>query len=370
MLSLDDAAYGTIHAGSILLVASLYSAGAFSIRFFLIAAQQLSIIGCALALVCFEIWAAPPLPGLGAAEKATVSGLSSGAYMAVQFHVAHSARISGAAAIAGGPYYCAQGRLRTAYHNCMKPGRFAPLPPPSSLRTHADDLAALGRIDSTAHLAGSRVWLFTGSSDKTVTQPVVEALYDFYSAYKALAVIVRHERAGHAMVTEDAGNTDCAATRPPFINDCDYDAAGAFLQHLAGPLASPSTKPGGRLASFDQRPFGGKAISMDDEGFVYIPKECENARCRVHVAFHGCRQGRSAVSDQFARLSGYNRWADTNRIIVLYPQAVPSALPTYNPNGCWDWWGYTGTNYHTKEGAQMRAVKAMLDRLSELRPAR
>jgi poly(3-hydroxybutyrate) depolymerase len=321
----------------------------------------------ALALICVQAWAAPPLPGLAADEMASVSGLSSGGYMAVQFHVAHSARVSGAATIAGGPYYCAQGRLRTAYFNCMKPGRFAPLPSVSKLRAHADELAVQRRIDPITNLTASRVWLFTGSNDKTVMPRVVEALHDFYSAYKATAVIVRHKSAGHAMVTEDAGNQDCAATRPPFINDCDYDAAGALLQHLAGPLAPPAAKPGGRLASFDQTRFGGKAISMDEEGFVYIPAACAKERCRVHIAFHGCRQGRVALGDQFARLSGYNRWADTNRIIVLYPQVIPSSWPMYNPNGCWDWWGYTGANYHTKEGAQMRAVTAMLVRLSEPR---
>jgi poly(3-hydroxybutyrate) depolymerase len=77
-----------------------------------------------------------------------------------------------------------------------------------------------------------------------------------------------------------------------------------------------------------------------------------------------------AIKDQFAREAGYNRWADTNRIIVLYPQAIARSWPTYNPNGCWDWWGYTGPQYHTKDGAQIRAVKAMLERLSEPKPER
>ena len=44
----------------------------------------------------------------------SVSGLSSGAYMAVQLDVAFSSTIKGAGIIAGGPYYCAQGLLDTA----------------------------------------------------------------------------------------------------------------------------------------------------------------------------------------------------------------------------------------------------------------
>jgi len=51
---------------------------------------------------------APPLPALGAdVAQITVSGLSSGAFMATQFSVAYSASIAGAGIVAGGPYYCA-----------------------------------------------------------------------------------------------------------------------------------------------------------------------------------------------------------------------------------------------------------------------
>ena len=39
--------------------------------------------------------------------QTTVSGISSGAFMAVQMGVAHSASVRGVAATAGGPYFCA-----------------------------------------------------------------------------------------------------------------------------------------------------------------------------------------------------------------------------------------------------------------------
>ena len=284
--------------------------------------------------------------------------------MAVQLHVAHSALVKGVGAIAAGPYYCAQGSLWTGYSRCMTPSFLAPLPSIAFLKNATEILARERRIDPTANLAAARVWLFTGRKDQTVSAEVVEALLAFYSGYQARTIIVRHERAGHAMVTESAGDPECGATRPPFINDCDYDTAGELLKHLLGPLVAPAPQPDGRLLAFDQKPYGGHDISMDDEGYVYIPKECEARHCRVHVAFHGCRQGRAVIQDRFAREAGYNRWADTNRIIVLYPQAISRLLGVYNPRGCWDWWGYTGPQYHTREGAQIRAVKAMLDRLS------
>ena len=47
-------------------------------------------------------------------DETSISGISSGAYMAVQFAVAHSAIIRGVGAIAGGPYYCGQNDLNIA----------------------------------------------------------------------------------------------------------------------------------------------------------------------------------------------------------------------------------------------------------------
>jgi poly(3-hydroxybutyrate) depolymerase len=71
------------------------------------------------------------------------------------------------------------------------------------------------------------------------------------------------------------------------------------------------------------------------------------------------------VGEEFVRYAGYNAWADTNNLIVLYPQVIKRFSPsTWNPRGCWDWWGYTGLDYHTQSGAQIRAVKGMIDRLA------
>ena len=75
---------------------------------------------------CAALWlalgkaiGAAPLPALHAeAQGITVSGVSSGGYMAVQMHVAHSATVTGAGVIAGAPYYCAQGNLFYAMVNC------------------------------------------------------------------------------------------------------------------------------------------------------------------------------------------------------------------------------------------------------------
>lgn len=304
------------------------------------------------------------LPGYGAdVATFTVSGVSSGGYMAVQVHFAHSSRVQGVGALAAGPYYCAQGSLWTAWNNCMRPGAWSPLPRLERLKEHTDRLAGEKLIDPTSHLAAARVWLFFGTQDSTVKPEVVQALGRFYSLYKAKPVIVERP-AGHAMVTGNAGGA-CGVTESPYINDCDYDAAGELLRHLLGSLAPAAAALAGRLLRFDQNEFAdANAISMDTDGYVYVPRSCDVERCRVHVAFHGCRQGVRAVGERFVRDAGYNRWADTNRLIVLYPQVIARYVWwTFNPRGCWDWWAYTGPDYATKNAPQMRAVLAMIERL-------
>ena len=55
-------------------------------------------------------------------------------------------------------------------------------------------------------------------------------------------------------------------------------------------------------------------------------------RCSLHVAFHGCQQGREVLRELYATRTGYNRWADTNGLVILYPQAVRTPA---NPRDCW-----------------------------------
>lgn len=322
--------------------------------------------------------AATPLPQLSATtDMLTVSGISSGAYMAVQFQIAHSSLVSGVGVVAGGPYGCAKGQIKRALANCMAPTPGSPPPDVTMQQQTVSTLASEGKIDSPDHLRTLRVWMFSGANDTTVQRPVMDALAGYYQSMLPAAAIryVKHTEAGHAMVSVDAGNANaCASSEPPFINNCqEFDAAGDILGHLLGPLAGKAPDASGRLVRFDQRPFvSGKTqdASLADEGYLYVPKACEPGGCRIHVAFHGCRQNADTVGTRFVEGAGYNRWADANRLIVVYPQtrarygpAIGSWKIVMNPKGCWDWWGYTSDGYATREGVQIRAVKAMIDQL-------
>lgn len=317
----------------------------------------------------------------------TLSGVSSGGYMAQQFHVAHAGHVTGVAIIAGGPYRCAAGVYRpyswfdggglyAATSRCSNtnPYWFYQGPPELdfSLRATRSEAAA-GAIDDPGAMRGDRVWLLSGGRDDTVPAGVVEVLERYYLQWVDAADIhhERIERAGHAMITEDRGNP-CDASAPPFVNDCDFDAAGSLLRHLLGELRPPAAREQVQPPlAFDQSAFfepDDASVSLHATGYVYLPQQClQGARCRLHVAFHGCRQQHAQAGDAFVAGAGYNRWAQSNGIVVLYPQTTAWGGGVFgsgaNPRACWDWWGYSGSAYHRKDGKQIRAVAAMINAL-------
>ncbi len=222
--------------------------------------------------------------------------------------------------------------------------------------------AEAGLIDPVANLTASRAYLFSGTRDSIVRPAVTDDLSAYYRAFLPSANIAYEKGvpAEHAFVTDGYGNACDAKAVPPYINHCGFDLAGAILRQLYGPL-DPRNDGGsaGGLAEFDQGEFV-KGHGMATVGWVYLPEFCAaGGRCRLHVALHGCKQNGAAVGQAYPRGTGYNRWADANRIVVLYPQTGPDAV-----NGCWDWWGYDSAHYADKAGPQMAAIKAMVDRLS------
>ncbi|MCA1607134.1 MAG: polyhydroxybutyrate depolymerase, partial [Acidobacteria bacterium] len=114
------------------------------------------------------------LPPLNAdITQTSVSGISSGGAMAVQFHVAYSSLVKGAGVLAGVRFACAGNSASNAVRNCTQPDSSHPVPPLNELVSLTDQLVGSGAIDATTHLAGDRVWLFSGTNDAIVKQPVM-----------------------------------------------------------------------------------------------------------------------------------------------------------------------------------------------------
>ena len=407
--------------------------------------------------------------------ETTVSGISSGAYMAVQMGVVKSRLVRGVAATAGGPYMCATngdvGSATAAVSRCMQGD---PMMPPAATdrlvdasdgtftysfqgkaQRDVERMARGQRIDPLGGIGRQAIWVFHGYNDGIVKLPVSQALVGWYTGRhpngrsasgmtaRLPASQVFHKddlNAGHAQISTACTGSHCNpcdVQGGAFINSCPlpaqapYDAAGSALQMFYGRLTRTGTDSlGGRFLSFGQQPYlkliDGKTpvkasdeIAMGEEGYLYVPKACEDGSttCRLHIAFHGCMQSATDMGrvtgrrDYFARNAGVNEWADQNRIVVLYPQAMPTnavsgtalsaavnpmsaprdalgslgqAMASYdmsrpfNPMGCWDWWGYNDDvparalsgqwpvgSFASSQGVQIAAVWRMAEQLAD-----
>lgn len=289
----------------------------------------------------------------------TISGVSSGGHMAHQLHVVYSDLFNGVGIIAGGPYGCAAGSLATAMERCM--ARAPSEMPVEALLEQMQVAAAQGSIAPLGALADDPVWLFHGTEDQVVAAGVADGLHSLYGQLtdSGKLVYINTFEAAHHFPTETQGH-GCLESQMPFIGACKFDAAGKLLAHLYGPLHAPAKESGGELREIEVP--GAQAASLMEQAFLYVPLSCgsDGVSCRLHVVLHGCAQSAQTLKSGFIEQSGYLRWADENQILLLYPQVQASAT---NPYGCWDWWGYTGSNYLERDGVQMSAVVRMVNDL-------
>ncbi|CAF5016678.1 unnamed protein product, partial [Rotaria sp. Silwood1] len=307
-------------------------------------------------------------------SETSVSGLSSGAYFATQIQVAFSASIKGAGIIAGGPYNCAG---QTSYTGCMHTSS------PSITQSISNTKSWSGnKIDDIKNLAKHKVYMISGTSDSTVGPSVMAHLSKYYVTDGQLipsanVVFKNNLNSAHTFPTDfdSSGNNGCGSTSSPYISNCAFDGAGAILQHIYGPLKPRNNGAlSGKFIEFNQEEFitNARSNGMSTTGWVYVPKSCSDGdTCKLHIAYHGCLQGYEKIGDKYVKNTGFNRWADTNNIIVLYPQAVATntinmgggaSIP--NPNGCWDWVGWYGNDFSVKSGKQSTAAKKMIDRIT------
>lgn len=328
---------------------------------------------------------APLLPPLSAdLTQVSVSGISSGGFMAAQLATAYSSVFKGVGVIAAGPYFCAGTYptvtyLDNAMTTCMTPAMAAVAADASVSWANAQKFDQAGLIDPVSNLARQKVYVFSGSKDETVKTIVVDQVPKYYQlAGVPYGNIVYNNTtdAGHSIVTAKLSDSACPLTAPPYINDCGFTQSQVLLTLIYGPTVQPpSDNPAQAIVRFKQGEFvSDERSSMDDDAYVYIPAACKSGGCGIHVAFHGCQQGATVIGDRFYNGTGYNEFADTNKLIILYPQAHPSNGIPANPQGCWDFWGYSSANqlnpnFYTRNATQMKAIIAMIQRLGQPRAA-
>ncbi len=322
-----------------------------------------------------SVHAASVLPQLNVDKtKISVSGLSSGGFMANQLGYAYASTFMGVGVFAGGPYMCAGHSNYTAcmYNATISSGML------NTMQADINNWSGTSN-DSKSLVAGQKIFLFVGTSDTTVgPNPMngVNTQYGNNGVPAANLVYTQRASTAHTFPTDfdSTGNNSCSSTASPYISNCGYDGAKAALQQFYGTLNARNNAPAAaNYLQFDQTPYTAGNVGMAATGWLYVPASCASGtQCKLHVALHGCQQSEAQIGDKFVKNTGYTRWADTNNIIVLFPQtkvdntthATPSSGTVSNPNACWDWIGWYGSNFAQKAGVQMAAIKAMVDRVA------
>jgi hypothetical protein len=249
------------------------------------------------------------------------------------------------------------------------------------------------QIDPVSNLLSRKVFMQVGSADVTVGFNVMHQLANQLSKFTTPSDVTFVELAGavHTFPTDfnGAGDNLCDLSESPFISNCGFDGAGAVLQWMYGDLNARNTGTlSGSVVSFAQTGSFG-AAGMDSTGFLYVPAACEGGStvCRLHVVMHGCAQSASLIGSTYIENTGYTFWAgkkprsiadisnngwraepcdcaDTNNIILLFPQAIEDdtfhvimdGQVLDNPFGCWDFVGWYGNNADQKGGKLIRLI--------------
>jgi Esterase PHB depolymerase len=281
--------------------------------------------------------------------------------------VAFSKTIAGVGSVAGGTYWCAQGNVNTAQSACEgKPELIVS----SQQINQAKLLASQGAIDPLSNLAGRPMYIYASPLDTIINPGNSDKLTEFLTAFNDPSNISQQHliESAHGFPTLNQGGL-CEMPMSPWILDCAYDTAGVILETMYGVLNFRGVADPSHLHVFSQTDFGNAQTPLYATGWIYVPDSCAKGQtCKLHVALHGCEMNPDYIQDQFASITGYNEWAETNNTIILYPQSAKIGTVDGDPNpyACWDWYGFTGENYVTQSGSQMAALKKMIERVQGL----
>lgn len=294
-------------------------------------------------------------------ERISVSGISSGGFVAHNLHLNFPEIFKGVGIFAGGPFGLSQKGNPLFVAKLL-----------TSKNLDAFDIIATFRQAQNAGKLGDinlikkrPVYIYYSKQDPVVNQSVSEALIKLYETIGVDKLKIKVlEDAGHGLPVM-SGGLDKSRTSTPFLINCDFEASHQALEHIYGqniliPFKA-STTPAGKLLDFDQRPFKkafGKLDFLANQAYVYLPPAALNGeRCGVHLALHGCQQSVQFIGKDFINNSGFMDWADKNKLIILFPQTQKTLK---NPFACWDWVGIYDKNSETRESKLMQALIAMI----------
>lgn len=318
-------------------------------------------------------------------DTLTISGISAGAAMSIQYGIAFSSQVNANGIIAGIPLYCSQGMVAYALM-CMDTPELINI---NSIISTAQIWEAEGLIDPMSNIKNQYMHLWSGTADTVVYQGVMIKVAEMFEYMGATSITsIFNYSSEHAWITNRYGNS-CSYLGEPYVNNCGYDFSGEYLSRAWNSMASAGKKNlapfqaqgtmnGANFFQFDQTKYGASASSnsLASIGYLYVPTQCGtvtqsgtntvisggSVQCHIHLNFHGCTQQADLIGKQYITQTNLNEYAETNNFIVVYPQ---SSTNLENPKGCFAWWDFSGfdSNFANKDGAQMSMFNEMMQNL-------
>ncbi len=298
--------------------------------------------------------------------KLTISGISSGAFMATQMGTIYSSEFSGVGSVAGGFFYCAQnhmqekikegqkypflgqknlflfepssdffldaimGKIFTSLHPNHKwviPSAKNPIYQAVSIclrnpiLANSPDLtefAKKGLIDNPDQIKNQKIYIYQGDHDQVVQPRMAQRLEEFYIEHQVASsqIKVKTLPGGHNFPTAKPGLNECQNQAIPYVSSCKFNLAEDMLQHILGQKLFSRKANLANLYRIDQnlepvnenlKPEDWKspANSLGAYGYLYASKKCLDspASCQLHVALHGCEMSDSFDPDLDERYS-------------------------------------------------------------------
>lgn len=309
-------------------------------------------------------------------EVHTVSGISSGGSMAMIHAISRSSCVSGVAVVAGATYGC-NALLDTCSDACADGPCQCQTAHQYIVDAYLLQRARAGVIDDLYNVRGMKAWLFSGTEDSVVRTCVMKHVERQMEALGADVTTVFNVFAQHCWLidgrtTGPSQYVDKCGDFCSYVEDCQYDMARAIFSNQYGAVRPPAFNPDMvnnlvkvHLAAYLPASTTAEGIGLGRFALAYVPSACYGMQaweCSIHVRYHGCGSGVTTMSE-FPKFfyDDMPFLAESNGIIVLYPQAV-AAGP--NTEGCWDWTGYyDDPNFDTHSGPQMRTILAMISGL-------
>lgn len=383
--------------------------------------------------------------------KYTISGISSGGFMANQMATIFSSQFSGVGTVAGGFYYCAQAHLPkqikkdastigTGNLFLFEPIASAPWLHPqkgnplyqSSICMGSPEQAILPDaylkanvenklVDPLSNVSDQKVFIYQGESDSTVKVQMQERLKSYYLSVgvKESNIAMLTGKGNHNFPTDRKDGINCNQSKTPYVASCDLNLASILLAHLFDDKMIRTEINKNHIYVVDQTTellnlsktetdWMMPAPSIAPYGYLYANDKClaNPKSCHMHIALHGCKMTDSFNEDfqnqyqnqvlyyrivsmrskktamfpnlpviedktnnygllKFVLDSGYIEYAEENDLMILFPQTwiTENNFP-YNPNGCWDWFGWTGENYATNVGSETKWLMNFIHSIS------